>query len=203
MGRWFHPESSPEGQNPLLRLLGYYSAESLRIQSARDLCEGCFQAAMDHEVWRDRLGLNPEVHQIFATRLTLSQIHLWMTVVCLRKHGREGSDIMQVMYEKFWSDVEKWMIKEGDLGYLEMRKYVKESERVFFAMGFALDEAFFDTSQDPSTGFDRLVAGIQRNVSFARDSEQATRLATYIREELQRLDSIELDELRKGDLWLR
>lgn len=192
-------------QNPFLRALvwamGYYSKESSLLRASENLMDATKAQMANERVFLGERNCKCETKTTtptcvadvdeprrtriaaglprkFATRHGLYCLHIWLLLDRLRAEGRDGTRLTQMTYDKFQSDVELLVRKEGVK--VRVSKWLKELEKNFYGACVAYDKAMKDEDQL------ELQRSLYRNVYHQEgDEENAAFLAKYVRREVK------------------
>lgn len=125
----------------LLRVGGYYSAESVAGRAGHALYEACAEAA-DQPGRRAALGLAGRI--TFAQYHAFLTVHLWVLLRALRAQGEPGGAAIQATHEEFQDDVERRVRALGVR--VRLRKHMTALEKDFFGAVKAYDAALAPTA---------------------------------------------------------
>ncbi|KAK4535806.1 hypothetical protein CDCA_CDCA06G1831 [Cyanidium caldarium] len=187
--RWLRLDAN-DGRRPwLLRVLGFYTAESQILHTAKMLyidCEAQVQR-MCREVYRS--AAEPPAAQLrFAQWYPLVTLHLWMTLQRLRAEGARGREISEMVYQNFWEDVERRMMLTEGLTLLQTSKWKRECEKMFYGSAMRYDEAWLNRDAPA------FQSALRRNVPHL-DERGAQRLYQYVEQQVPRLGQAPVERL--------
>jgi cytochrome b pre-mRNA-processing protein 3 len=127
--------------------------------------------------YRD-LGVNDTVNG----RFDLLLLHLWMVLRRFRL-ANESANVSQALFDRFCEDMDA-NLREMGVGDLTVPKRMQAFGEAFYGRSAA-----YDTALD--VGDEALAAAICKNVLNGKDTENARRLATYVKTALARLNGID------------
>ncbi|KAI0567046.1 Ubiquinol-cytochrome C chaperone [Gracilaria domingensis] len=181
------------GQNPLLKALGYYSAESRALGAGKSLYYQALERA-------DAIAVVEFDEKLsFSTWFEMVSVHIYLTLRRLR--AEKGSvyennvkTAMQCLFDVFWSDVRSRMIKDHNMTLITSGKWVKECEQMFFGLAMAFDEGWEDS--------DVMRDAIRRNItSLGEDSVKIEHFRKYMMKEHTRLERTSIEQIWEGSSW--
>jgi len=117
----------------MLRLGGYWTAESTRMRAAKRLYAEV-KAHSTSPAFLEPAGLPVS----FRGRYGATVLHVWLLLVRLRAEGDEGSELAQVFYDNFMEDLELLVREEGVV--VRVSKWMKELESFFYGSAMAYDK---------------------------------------------------------------
>ncbi|EGC40322.1 hypothetical protein DICPUDRAFT_146713 [Dictyostelium purpureum] len=162
-----------------LRLMGFYSKDTLSLHNSYNIYEAITKQSSDIEFYK-QFGLPVNVRSWFA----VSVLNIWISYVRLRKEGAKNSKQIQIdLYDRFWEDLEKKIALAG-IKRRFIPKYLREFYTSYLGSLIAYDEALFDDAT--------LVNAIWRNFfAMSEDvkTEQLLNLVKYVRYQLNHLDN--------------
>lgn len=179
------------GESTLLRMLGYYSAESKSIGVGNSLYKQALTRAKAATL--AEFGEEPT----FSERFELLSIHIYLTLRRLRTekgsvYERDIKTVMQCIFDVFWTDVRmRMLIKEQEMTLIKSAKWIKECEQRFFGMALAFDEAWDDE--------EAMKQCLTRNITcLGGDEERVDRMRRYVKSQRDRLDKTTIQEVWDG-----
>lgn len=192
LGRLLAPDQS--GESPVLRMLGYYSAESKAIAAGKSIYNQLLLRS------QKAAALEFDNTSEFVPQYEMLAIHIYITLKRLRAEtGSEfESDVkvaMQTLFDIFWTDVRhRMMMKEHKLTLLTSSRWIKECERNFFSMAVSFDECWADDAK-----MDECIA--KRVTCLKKDMSKVARLRKYMQRELHRLEKVSVSDMWDGTCW--
>lgn len=220
LDRLLRPDAS--GESPVLRMLGYYSAESKAIGAANSLysqiltrASSTVKAEFPMSSSSSSSSASPEssppptataatdapmTAAEFLPKYEMMALHIYLTLRRLRQESGSSfeADVkvtMQTLFDKFWTDVRyRLMIEEHNLTLLQSGKWVKQCEKNFFSMALAFDESW----DAPREKLSECIAN--HITSLKKDPARVSRFLHYMIRERHRLDKISIEELWQGGI---
>jgi len=198
-------ESVDGKQNPLLKMVGYYSQESRCIEAARAVYEGAIIVSEDDK-FLDRIGIRSEQRDVFGVRFEMLSVHIWMAYVRLRQTGDYGNIVMQAVSDRMFADLQNRMILEEGVGAFASYKLIKECEHKFFALCMSLDADVYlgnhgvDFLSAKNAG--RLKEDLKKYIECLEgDDAKAASLLAYMQRALLTLEGADLQTMYDGRFW--
>lgn len=180
-------------QNPILKALGYYSAESRAIGAGTALYKQALERgdAMAKAECGDNLG--------FSAWFEMLSVHIYLTLRRLRAekgsiYENDVKTAMQCLFDVFWTDVRSRMVNDHKMTLITSGKWVKECEQIFFGLAMSFDEGWEDE--------EIMREGIRRNITcLQEDRVRIERLRKYMMREHARLERASIEQLWDGTCW--
>ncbi|KAJ3327008.1 hypothetical protein HDU76_012434 [Blyttiomyces sp. JEL0837] len=162
-----------------------------RIDNSRHIYEDCALQFHDGNKFMSKYNLPDN----FQTWFTITVLHIWMYNTKLRAEGADGKDMKQEIFNTLWLDVELRLSKAGVK--MNLGKIVSDLLSSFYGQTLAYDEGLY-------YGDAVLAAALWRNVFAAKDvsAEQLEELVTYVRRQLQHIDSSEVANAKEPPKFL-
>ncbi|PXF46633.1 hypothetical protein BWQ96_03622 [Gracilariopsis chorda] len=180
-------------QNPILKALGYYSAESRAIGAGTSL----YRQALERgdAIVKAECGNNHG----FSAWFEMLSVHIYLTLRRLRaeKGSMYENDVktaMQCLFDVFWTDVRSRMMNDHKMTLITSGKWVKECEQIFFGLAMSFDEGWEDE--------EIMRDGIRRNITcLEEDRVKIENLRKYMMREHARLERASIEQLWDGTCW--
>lgn len=162
--------------------------------SAQKMYESCVDE-IDSQKFFDVCNLPDTLFSWFI----VTQLHVWLSMVRLRREGREGKYMVHYLVYCMWHDVEA-RGKAMGISTIKVKEGLKEMIGQFYAALFAYDEAVL--SNDTNALHDAL-----QNIFFNRecnDPRQLAVMADYVTQQVQYLETLDSESLiERGRIqWL-
>mmetsp|Transcript_13589 Transcript_13589/g.43419 ORF Transcript_13589/g.43419 Transcript_13589/m.43419 type:complete len:333 (-) Transcript_13589:36-1034(-) len=186
--RWQKEQTRQQKRGWLLRMLGYYGAESTRIRQSNTLFFWIKRQARRTE-WQD-LGLDMGA---FYQAHTLYSLHTWIVHRRLLSAGPPGKLVQEELFDRLWDDTTQ-RIRERGIQELLVNKNLRKVQEASFGSMFAYDDALLH-------GAKSFADALERNV-FLKNSpsrRHADLLAEYALGELEAAHAVPFDEF----IWAR
>lgn len=177
---------------PLLRVIGYYGAESTRARQAEALFRSCAVQA-SHPTWT-RHG---RVEDDFRPRHALIMAHVWM--VHRRLHDANSKLLQEAVFDELWEDTTR-RVRGTGVPELMVNKHLTDVQKYSFAAAIE-----YDTALQADDKTDHLAAAVWRHVFLAKEDDKITvehcnDVATYMLAQLDMLSTLTLADVTDAKL---
>ncbi|XP_070533902.1 ubiquinol-cytochrome-c reductase complex assembly factor 1-like isoform X1 [Ptychodera flava] len=134
----------------------------------------------------------------FYSWFLVTQLHVWMCMVRLKREGREGKYITHYLVISMWHDIQERGRVLG-VNSIKMKEALRQMLGQFQGVLFAYDEGLLSSDRV-------LAASLWRNL-FAKqckDPQHLVNMVEYVRQQIQYLDTLDSNQLiQRGRVkWL-
>ncbi|KAJ8614061.1 hypothetical protein CTAYLR_005823 [Chrysophaeum taylorii] len=167
---------------PLLRVLGYYGAESTRAKTAAQLLRSCAVQA-GRPAWAKLVPTNE-----FRPAHALLVTHVWML------HRRlfsvdQGKLIQEALFDELWDDT-VGRIRQTGVAEMMVDKHLTNVQKYSFAAAVEYDKAI--AKEDSAAKLEDLGAAVWRHVFLAAEDvrvDPCLEIGAYILDQLAMLEN--------------
>ncbi|EFA75397.1 hypothetical protein PPL_11476 [Heterostelium album PN500] len=168
----------PAKQKWYLKLMGLYTKDTLFLNISHSIYDSIAIHTSNPALYKS-VGLPLTVRSWFAMTL----LHMWMVFVRLRKDGKVANKLSTDIYDRFWEDLEKRIVR-GGIQHKFAAKYLKEFYTNYLGSVVAYDEGLFDDVIMADALWRNLLA-----MSEDASMSQIDFMVKYIRVQLNKLDN--------------
>mmetsp|Transcript_23175 Transcript_23175/g.38133 ORF Transcript_23175/g.38133 Transcript_23175/m.38133 type:complete len:267 (-) Transcript_23175:65-865(-) len=171
----------------ILKLMGYYSRESVLIRNAKVIFAGMRKQASRPEFHAIGLGTTP------TTEFSIVTLHMWMYFARLRSEGEDGKNLQKELFILFMQYVDKLIRNSPGVKTFLISKFVRECQTAFYSSCLVYDEAVLES--------DSVLASALWRYTFAEAgrSQDLASILLYVRRELANQRNSPLQVMVNGE----